>query len=91
MNTNIFLILVLCFVVTSCSQTENINEQNIHLHVKELSSDKFEGREPGTVGGELTKKYIKEGFKSSGLQPIKKDFLRKFLCQKWKLILMNLT
>ena len=75
MNTNIFLILVLFFVVTSCSQTENINEQNIHLHVKELSSDKFEGREPGTVGGELTKKYIKESFKSSGLQPIKKDFL----------------
>ena len=75
MNTNIFLILVLSFVVTSCSQTENINEQNIHLHVKELSSDKFEGREPGTVGGELTKKYIQESFKSSGLQPIKKDFL----------------
>ena len=75
MNTNIFLILVLCFVVTSCSQTENINEKNIHLYVKELSSDKFEGREPGTVGGELTKKYIKESFKSSGLQPIKKDFL----------------
>ena len=75
MNTNSLLILVLSFVVTSCSQTENINEQNIHLHVKELSSDKFEGREPGTVGGELTKKYIKESFKSSGLQPIKKDFL----------------
>ena len=55
MNTNIFLILVLSFVITSCSQTENINEQNIHLHVKELSSDKFEGREPGTVGGELAK------------------------------------
>ena len=75
MNTNILLILVLSFVVTSCSQTENINEKNIHLHVKELSSDKFEGREPGTAGGELTKKYIQESFKSSGLQPIKKDFL----------------
>ena len=75
MNTNILLILVLSFVVTSCSQTENINEKNIHLHVKELSSDKFEGREPGTIGGELTKKYIQESFKSSGLQPIKKDFL----------------
>ena len=75
MNTNILLILVLSFVVTSCIQTENINEKNIHLHVKELSSDKFEGREPGTVGGELTKKYIQESFKSSGLQPIKKDFL----------------
>ena len=75
MNTNILLILVLSFVVTSCSQIENINEKNIHLHVKELSSDKFEGREPGTIGGELTKKYIQESFKSSGLQPIKKDFL----------------
>ena len=75
MNTNILLILVLSFVVTSCSQTENINEKNIHLHVKKLSSDKFEGREPGTVGGELTKEYIQESFKSSGLQPIKKDFL----------------
>ena len=75
MNTNSLLILVLSFVVTSCSQTENIKEKNIHLHVKELSSDKFEGREPGAVGGELTKKYIQESFKSSGLQPIKKDFL----------------
>ena len=75
MNPNILLILVLSFIVTSCSETENINEQNIHLHVKELSSDKFEGREPGTIGGELTKKYIKESFQSSGLQPIKNDFL----------------
>lgn len=75
MNPKIFLTIIFSFFITSCSDVEHINEKNIHDHVKELSSDEFEGREPGTLGGELTKQYIKKSFESSGLEPIKDDFL----------------
>jgi len=38
-------------------------------HIKILSSDEFEGRLPGTRGGELTVKYITEQFKNLHLRP----------------------
>ena len=75
MNLKILLIMVFPVFIASCSDGENINENNIHQHVKELSSDEFEGREPGTLGGELTKQYITKSFISSGLEPIQEDFL----------------
>ena len=75
MNPKILLTIIFSFLITSCSDLEHINEKNIHEHVKKLSSDKFEGREPGTLGGELTKEYIKKSFESSGLDPVKDDFL----------------
>lgn len=75
MNPKILLTIIFSFLITSCSDLEHINEKNIHEHVKKLSSDEFEGREPGTLGGELTKEYIKKSFESSGLDPVKDDFL----------------
>ena len=50
MNPKIFLTIIFSFLITSCSDVEHINEKNIHEHVKKLSSDEFEGREPGTLG-----------------------------------------
>jgi Zn-dependent M28 family amino/carboxypeptidase len=38
-------------------------------HIKMLSSDKFEGRAPGTKGEELTVAYLTEQFKAVGLEP----------------------
>jgi Zn-dependent M28 family amino/carboxypeptidase len=38
-------------------------------HIKTLSSDKFEGRAPGTRGEELTVAYLTEQFKAIGLEP----------------------
>ena len=38
-------------------------------HIKVLSSDKFEGRLPGTRGGELAVQYISEQFKKLGVAP----------------------
>jgi Zn-dependent M28 family amino/carboxypeptidase len=38
-------------------------------HIQELSSDKFEGRAPGTIGETLTVNYLIEQFKRIGLQP----------------------
>jgi len=38
-------------------------------HIKTLASDEYEGRLPGTHGGELTVQYITEQFKKLGLAP----------------------
>ncbi|MGZ8847240.1 MAG: peptidase M28, partial [Pyrinomonadaceae bacterium] len=38
-------------------------------HTKELSSDKYEGRGPGTPGEELSVKYLTEQFQKMGLKP----------------------
>ncbi len=38
-------------------------------HTKVLSSDEYEGRQPGTKGEELTVSYIVEQFKNAGLKP----------------------
>ena len=35
--------------------SEEIIESNIHRHVDVLASDEFEGRAPGSEGGEKTK------------------------------------
>ena len=37
--------------------------------LKTLSSDKFQGRKPGTPGGQLTQEYLINSFKSMGLEP----------------------
>jgi Zn-dependent M28 family amino/carboxypeptidase len=38
-------------------------------HVRVLSSDEFEGREPGTRGETLTVEYLERAFAAAGLQP----------------------
>ena len=39
-----------------------------------MASDEFEGRGPGSAGGEKTKLYLKEEFKKMGLPPLKGDY-----------------
>jgi Zn-dependent M28 family amino/carboxypeptidase len=46
-----------------------ITAAGILAHIKVLSSDEYEGRLPGTRGGELTVKYITDEFKQLGLAP----------------------
>jgi Zn-dependent M28 family amino/carboxypeptidase len=48
---------------------DSINANDILAHTKELSSDKYEGRGPGTPGEELTVKYLTEQFQKLGLKP----------------------
>ena len=76
MKTIITSFLALFFLM-SFSESHNIEEENLHKHIKILSSDEFEGRSPGSDGGEKTKKYIKKHFKSIGLSPIDKDFYQE--------------
>lgn len=46
-----------------------IDQEKILEHIAVLSSDKYEGRAPGTVGETLTTAYIEEQFKRAGLKP----------------------
>ena len=48
---------------------EAITADGVLGHIKELASDKFEGRRPGTRGEELAINYIADQFKKIGLAP----------------------
>ena len=70
----LFLILM-SLVIQGCDQPVNqIKESNLHKHIKILASDNFEGRGPGSQGGEKTKLYLKNEFQKMGLPSIKGDY-----------------
>ena len=73
------LSLTIILVLISCSKTKLhqslIEEENLHEYIKEISSDKFQGRAPGTEGGELTKEYLRNKLLEFSLSPIDKNFL----------------
>ena len=48
---------------------EAIDSAELLQHIKVLSSDKFEGRAPGTAGEDLSVDYITGQFKKLGLKP----------------------
>jgi Zn-dependent M28 family amino/carboxypeptidase len=48
---------------------DSVNSDDLLRHIKELSSDAYEGRGPGTPGEEKTVKYITEQFQKLGLKP----------------------
>ena len=50
-----------------------ITEQDLSLRIKELSSDDFEGRAPGTPGGIAASQYIADEMNSIGLIPMGSD------------------
>jgi len=51
-------------------EAENaIDKDGLLQHIKALSSDKFEGRAPGTKGEDLSVQYIVEQYKKLGLKP----------------------
>ncbi len=62
------------FVLAACTTETQEVEPQISLETMQevtltLSSDAFEGREPGTPGGERTVAYLIEQFQAAGLQP----------------------
>ena len=65
-----FLILL---IIVGCS-TESKFEKYKN-HVITLASDEFEGRKPGTPGGEKTKNYIADHFESLGLSSFGGSYL----------------
>jgi Zn-dependent M28 family amino/carboxypeptidase len=48
---------------------DSVNSDDMMRHIRELSSDAYEGRGPGTEGERLTVKYTTEQFQKLGLKP----------------------
>jgi dipeptidyl-peptidase-3 len=44
-------------------------DSDLHRHIAELSSDAYEGREPGTAGEDKTVAYLAREFEALGLEP----------------------
>src|SRR5688572_27920089 len=51
------------------SSSPSIDERELLAHIAELSSDRYEGRGPGTPGEELTVAYLTQQFRALGLAP----------------------
>lgn len=63
-------ILALAACTTEQVEPEpEISLETMQEVVRTLSSDEFDGRMPGTKGGEMTTAYLIEQFKAAGLQP----------------------
>ncbi len=76
MKTKIFLfvsiILLLgnfVFAQTTGKYANWFNESNLKSTIKFLSDDGFEGREPGSLSGELAAKYIAHRLEMAGIKP----------------------
>lgn len=49
------------------------SEADLSRRIERLSSDEFEGRAPGTPGGQAASQYIADEMKAAGLEPMGKD------------------
>ena len=65
--------LLLLLLLAGCTPESDFEKYK--KHVKTLASDEFEGRAPGTPGGEKTKKYIADHFASLGLNSFGESYL----------------
>ena len=66
----IFLLGILIFI-TSCSDSlSDTTDGRLRHWISTLSSDEFEGRAPGTEGGQLTKNFISKTFQNLNLDPV---------------------
>lgn len=72
----IALVISLLIFLTGCGSyidPQNFNKDNAYNHIVELSSDKYEGRLPGTEGNKMAEEYIAKQFEKIGLEPINSD------------------
>jgi Zn-dependent M28 family amino/carboxypeptidase len=73
----VFFISVLFFNSTINAQN-GINAKTFYKHDKYLSSDKMEGRFPGTKGNNDAASYIKKYFKKYGLKEFSNNYYQPF-------------
>lgn len=53
----------------SAAHAQHITPQMLRDHVAVLASDAYEGREPGTPGGDRAEAYVLQAFADAGLKP----------------------
>ena len=54
------------------------NTNKVIKHIEYLSSDRLQGRLPGTLQNRIAEQYVKSQFKNSKLQPLDKNYLQTF-------------
>ena len=72
-NKTYFLITISAFLLflTNCSDSlSDTTDGRLRYWISTLSSDEFEGRAPGTEGGQLTKNFISQTFQDFNLDPV---------------------
>ena len=72
-NKTHFLITISAFLLflTNCSDSlSDTTDGRLRYWISTLSSDEFEGRAPGTKGGQLTKNFISQTFQDFNLDPV---------------------
>ncbi len=67
MYRTIFCAMLLVILVDALA--ESIETERLSSIVKELASDEYDGRAPGTPGGRKTVEYLVEQFRALGLEP----------------------
>lgn len=73
--------LIISFIIGCSNSSKNdvavfsseITEKDLGLRIKNLSSDSFQGRAPGTPGGKAASQYIANEMKAVGLMPMGPD------------------
>ncbi|KUJ60397.1 peptidase M28 [Flavobacteriaceae bacterium CRH] len=73
----------ICFITTlffsiTINAQDGINAKTFYKHDKYLSSDKMEGRFPGTKGNNDAAAYIKKYFKKYGLKEFNENYFQSF-------------
>lgn len=70
-HSSLIFLLGISIFITSCSDSlSDTTDGRLRYWISTLSSDEFEGRAPGTEGGQLTKNFISKTFQNLNLDPI---------------------
>ena len=68
---SLIFILGISIFINSCSDSlSDTTDGRLRYWISTLSSDEFEGRAPGTEGGQLTKNFISKTFQNLNLDPV---------------------
>lgn len=79
------IILALGLLTSACFQNDvdtELNTDQLVLDLKELSSDKMEGRRTGTQGNALAREYLLERFQDEGAVPFQGSYTHNFTFER---------
>ncbi len=68
-TTTFFILFFCCFI--ALGQSDTVRVENLQKYIGVLSSNKYEGRGPGTRGDSLTQEFLTKSFALIGLKHIK--------------------
>ena len=64
-----FVVAAWLLLAATSVQAQPITSEQLMRHIRVLASDEYEGRAPGTAGGERSEAYVLEAFAGAGLTP----------------------